>query len=181
MPGYGGASSSGGARGEGGSGGAFTGGGLQTGKTWHGTKAHFSGGNLKGYSTNGGAFKSPMGQSVNSSFQSQGQGLKGLPAPGGYVPPVLRQPVPNIVPTAAPPPTNWYDALRASVPPGVSMGAFGTGFNPYNNLRSSLPPGNNFGGFGNQTGFGTTMNKNNMGAPRNNVQSHNTSRVGGAW
>ncbi len=198
MPGYGGASSSGGSRGAGGSAGAFTGGGLTTGANWYGTKAHFGAGGLQGYSTKGGDFRSPTGQSVNSNFQS-GQGKGNWP--GGYATPVLSQPIPprpappppNVVPAVAPPPTvigpwenvppptNWYDALRSSVPPGTGFGAFGTGYSKYNDLRSSFPPGNGFTGFGNQAGYGTNMAKNNMGAPAMNGQSHHTSSIGGGW
>jgi hypothetical protein len=173
-----GASSSGGSRGDGGSGGAFTGGGLMTGKTWHGTKAHFGAGGLQGYSTNGGAYKSPTGQNVNSSFQSPGAGPS-MPYPGGYVPPVLTQPIP-------PPPPNY---VPPTVPPVVPPGPLKPPkFAPYSGFIDpmiqavSYSPGNwrgNIGAFGTSLYSNPTTGTPGFGTGLGNYVGSGSSGAGG--
>lgn len=114
--GYGSGDTSGGNRGNSGSGGAFTGGGLQTPSNWYGTKAHFGANGLRGYSSNGQAFRNPMGQVTNSNFQTPAP-RGGLYAPLGIPQPVAAQPLPPPIPPAVPPPI----PPRVPAPPAPPM------------------------------------------------------------
>lgn len=160
--GHGGGDSAGGSRGAGGSGGAFSGNrALRTGTKWSGTKAHFnSGGQLQGYSTNGGAYKTPDGKSVGGGKNGGNNGLGKLPrAPLQFTVTPKALPVTN-VPGWPSRPLNlrrWDDYWTTST------------YNPgdYQRYRDSLMPApvpaggkTDFLGFG--SGFGVLGGKSDL-------------------
>lgn len=135
MPGYGGADTSGGARGNSGSAGAFTGGGLPTGKTWYGTKAHFTNGTLDGYSTKGANFRTPTGGVIGNP-RPTGTSQPSMPVPPpNYVPPVVPPYVPPYVPPVMPP------VVTAPLPPPTMPPAMPPAQPPYQVPRYGPWPG----------------------------------------